>query len=201
MNERGDDNPIDKMRAGAPPRARQIQRVLVYGSASTQIDPRFIEQGREIGRRLAQAGCKVVYGGGSLGMMGAAADGALSAGGHVTGIIPRFMKEAEIMHQGVSDLRVVDDMHTRKRLMFDLCDAIVALPGGFGTVEELFEVITWKQVGRHTKPIIIVNLLNYWQPMLDFVDHMNTHKFLHSRADTFVVAATPQETMLQLGLA
>ena len=193
-------HPIARMREAMPARPKNLRSVLVYGSASTDIDPRFIALGHEMGRRIAQAGCDLVYGGGSLGMMGASADGALAAGGTVTGIIPQFMKDAEAMHKGVTDLKVVDDMHTRKRMMFDAADAIIALPGGYGTVEELFEVMTWKQVGRHNKPIVIVNLLDYWQPMLDFIDHMDRHKFLHHRSDTFAVAETPVDVMELLGL-
>ena len=195
-----DAHPIARMREGMPARPENLRSVLVYGSASTDIDPRFIALGHEMGRRIAQAGCNLVYGGGSLGMMGASADGALAVGGKVTGIIPQFMKDAEAMHKGVTDLKVVDDMHTRKRMMFDAADAMIALPGGYGTVEELFEVMTWKQVGRHNKPIVIVNLLDYWQPMIDFIDHMDRHKFLHHRSDTFAVAETPVDVMELLGL-
>lgn len=200
MTGSNDAHPIARMRADMPAQPENLRSVLVYGSASTDIDPRFIALGHEMGRRIAQAGCNLVYGGGSLGMMGASADGALAAGGTVTGIIPQFMKDAEAMHRGVTDLKVVDDMHTRKRMMFDAADAIIALPGGYGTVEELFEVMTWKQVGRHNKPIVIVNLLDYWQPMLDFIDHMDRHKFLHHRSDTFAVAETPVDVMELLGL-
>ena len=200
MTGSNDAHPIARMRADMPARPENLRSILVYGSASTDIDPRFIALGHEMGRRIAQAGCNLVYGGGSLGMMGASADGALAAGGTVTGIIPQFMKDAEAMHRGVTDLKVVDDMHTRKRMMFDAADAIIALPGGYGTVEELFEVMTWKQVGRHNKPIVIVNLLDYWQPMLDFIDHMDRHKFLHHRSDTFTVAETPVDVMELLGL-
>ena len=200
MSDGSNNEPhIVKLRSSRPPRPK-LNRVLVYGSASTQIDPRFIELGEQTGALLAKAGCKVVYGGGNLGMMGAVANGALNAGGHVTGVIPGFLKEAEIMHIGVQDLRVVDDMHERKRLMFDLSDAIVALPGGYGTVEEFFEVATWKQIGRHDKPIVVANFLDYWQPMIDFVEHMNVHKFLHHRADTFDVTDTPEGIMKLLGL-
>ena len=200
MTGSDDVHPIARMRATMPARPENLRSILVYGSASTEIDPRFITLGQEMGRLIAEAGCDLVYGGGSLGMMGASADGALAAGGRVTGIIPQFMKDAEAMHKGVTDLKVVDDMHTRKRMMFDAADAIIALPGGYGTVEELFEVMTWKQVGRHNKPIVIVNLLDYWQPMLDFIDHMDRHKFLHHRSDTFAVAETPVDVMELLGL-
>ena len=200
MTGSNDAHPIVRMRENMPTPPERLNSILVYGSASTEIDPRFIDLGQEMGRLIAQAGCNLVYGGGSLGMMGASADGALAAGGTVTGIIPQFMKDAEAMHKDVTDLKVVDDMHTRKRMMFDAADAIIALPGGYGTVEELFEVMTWKQVGRHNKPIVIVNLLNYWQPMLDFIDHMDQHKFLHHRSDTFAVAETPVDVMELLGL-
>ena len=131
---------------------------------------------------IGEAGLGLVYGGGQTGMMGAVADGALAAGAHVIGVIPEFLDRVEVGHQAVTDLRLVPDMHTRKRMMFDLAQAIVAMPGGFGTLEEIFEVITWKQLGRHTKPIVFFDTeQGYWQPLMDLVDHVEAQGFLHSR--------------------
>ena len=127
---------------------------------------------------IGEAGLGLVYGGGQTGMMGAVADGALAAGAHVIGVIPEFLDRVEVGHQAVTDLRFVPDMHTRKRMMFDLAQAIVAMPGGFGTLEEVFEVIAWKQLGRHTKPIVFFDTeQGYWQPLMDLVDHVEAQGF------------------------
>ena len=141
------------------PAAERIQRVCVYGGASEGSWEGYVDAARRLGEVIGLAGLDVVYGGGRTGMMGAMADGALAKDAHVIGVIPDFLDQVEVGHRDVTDLRLVPDMHTRKRMMFDLAQAIVAMPGGFGTMEEIFEVITWKQLGRHNKPIIFLFFL------------------------------------------
>lgn len=164
------------------PAAERIERVCVYGGASEGNWDGYVDAARRLGEVIGQAGLDVVYGGGRTGMMGAMADGALSKDAHVIGVIPNFLDKVEVGHRDVTDLRLVPDMHTRKRMMFDLAQAIVAMPGGFGTLEEIFEVITWKQLGRHNKPIIFFDTdQGYWQPMMTLIDHLEDQGFLHSR--------------------
>jgi hypothetical protein len=131
-----------------------------------------------LGRSLAEAGIGLVYGGGSLGLMGEVARSTLEAGGHVTGIIPSFLTEREHMLKDVNDLIVTRDMHERKQLMFDHSSAFVALPGGVGTLEELVEQLTWSQLGRHAKPIVVANIADFWTPFLDLLAHMRKETFI-----------------------
>jgi uncharacterized protein (TIGR00730 family) len=136
-----------------------------------------------LGRAIAKAGLELVYGGGGKGIMGAVADGALRAGGKVTGIIPRFLmtKEAtQVALQRLDELIVTDDMHQRKHMMFEKSDAFVALPGGIGTVEEIIEIMTWAQLGHHRKPIVFGNIGGFWNPMLALLDHMRAEGFIHT---------------------
>jgi uncharacterized protein (TIGR00730 family) len=137
-----------------------------------------MEAAAQVGRVLAERGVGVVYGGGRIGTMGAVADGALTAGGSVIGVIPRHMIEWEIAHDGLTELHVVDTMHERKALMADLSDAFVALPGGAGTLDELFEIWTWAQLDLHAKPIGLLNLDGYYDHLLAMIDHMVSEGFL-----------------------
>lgn len=137
-----------------------------------------------LGRLLARAGIELVYGGGSTGLMGAVADGALAEGGYVVGVLPRFMQEIEWGHAGLSDLLVVETMHERKRLMFETADAIVALPGGSGTLEELSEVITLKRLGMYTGPIVLVNTDGFYDTLLSFFDRAIQENFMDERHRT-----------------
>ncbi len=141
-----------------------MKRVCVYCASSNRCDTVFIDAARELGTCFAREGIGVVYGGGAVGLMGALADGATSAGGDVLGVIPEFMMEREWGHPGITELCVVPDMHQRKQMMIDAADALVALPGGCGTLEELFEAITWKRLGLHDKPIVIANLRGFFDP-------------------------------------
>jgi uncharacterized protein (TIGR00730 family) len=134
-------------------------------------DQRFRDGAARLGRLIAEAGLELVYGGGNIGLMGVAADAALEAGGKVIGIIPSDLKRAELAHQGLNELVVVGSMHERKRAMFERADAFVALPGGPGTLDETIEIITWRQLGLHDKPIIIVDDHGYWQPLIKLIDH------------------------------
>lgn len=157
----------------------ELRRVAVYCGSSGKCDPAFLDGAEETGRLLAEAGAEVVYGGGSNGLMGRLADGALAAGGAVTGVIPRFMVDVEWAHDGLTDLRVVDDMHTRKRTILDLADAVVALPGGCGTLEELLEAITWKRLGLFTGPIVIVNQGGFYGPCIDMLQTCVRERFMN----------------------
>lgn len=140
--------------------------VCLYCGSSNRADPAFYEAAAEFGREVARRGWRLVYGGGRVGLMGAAADGALEAGGEVIGIIPGFLHDFEVGHHGVTRLEVVESMHIRKMRMFDLSDAFCILPGGLGTLDETFEIMTWRQLGLHEKPIVLANLKGFWSPFL-----------------------------------
>lgn len=146
-----------------------LRRVCVFCASSRRIDPRFHRSAEALGRDLARRGVTVAYGGGSVGSMGALADGALAEGGRVVGVIPRFMVELEWAHQAV-ELEIVEDMHTRKRRMVEDADAVVALPGGSGTFEELFEVLTAKRLGLFFRPVVIVNERGYYDPLVRLLE-------------------------------
>jgi hypothetical protein len=155
-----------------------LQSICVYCGSGFGTDPAFIEAARALGRDMARAGVSLVYGGGNVGLMGAIARAVLDEGGHVTGIIPEFLKARELMIADAQELVVVPDMHTRKRLMFEKADAFVALPGGVGTLEELIEQMTWAQLGQHNKPILLANVAGFWRPLLDLLAHMNEAGFI-----------------------
>jgi uncharacterized protein (TIGR00730 family) len=155
-------------------------RVCVYCGSSPGNDPRFTAIAREFGGALARAGIGVVYGGGRVGLMGAVADAATEAGGEVIGIIPRFLEEREVAHRGV-DLRIVESMHERKQLMSELSDAFVALPGGFGTFEEFFEIVTWVQLGLIDAPCILANAGGYYDPLIALIDGAAASGFISAR--------------------
>lgn len=145
-------------------------RVCIYASSSDHANTQYTDDARRVGELLAQAGCEIVYGGGSRGSMGAVADGALAAGGRVIGILPRFMADLEWGHPGLTHLELVGDMRERKHLLLTGSDAVVAMPGGCGTLEELFEAITLKRLGIYHNPILLLNTRNYWSPLLKFMD-------------------------------
>ena len=144
----------------------ELKRICVYCGSSTVRDAAVEEEVRNFGREMARRGIQLVYGGSSLGLMGALADEVLAAGGMVIGVIPKALEGREAAHRGLTELRVVGTMHEREQLLFDLADAFVAFPGGFGTMEEIIEMVTWKQLGIHGKPIVIANLGGYFDPML-----------------------------------
>ncbi len=161
-----------------------IRSVCVYCGSSPGRGELYVKAGHTLGRAIAQAGLRLVYGGGTRGIMGAVADGALRAGGKVTGIIPRFLMNKEATATALDrldDLIVTDDMHQRKHSMFDKSDAFVALPGGIGTVEEIIEIMTWAQLGHHRKPIVFGNVGGFWNPMVALIDHMKAEGFIHTQ--------------------
>ncbi|MER8379759.1 TIGR00730 family Rossman fold protein [Mesorhizobium sp. M1399] len=160
-----------------------IRSVCVYCGSSPGRDETYIKAGHLLGRSIAKSGLRLIYGGGTKGIMGAVAEGALKAGGKVTGIIPRFLinREAtEIALDRLDELVITDNMHERKHRMFEKSDAFVALPGGIGTVEEIVEIMTWAQLGHHRKPIVFGNVGGFWDPMLALLDHMATEGFIHT---------------------
>jgi hypothetical protein len=159
-----------------------VKSVCVYCGASDGASPAFLKIATDIGRALGEHRIRLIYGGGGIGLMGAVADAALAAGGEVVGIIPEHLQQAELGHRGLTDLKIVDSMHTRKRMMFDLSEAFIVLPGGMGTLDEMFEIITWRQLGMHDKPIILVNHGDYWDPLLDLIDHVIGNGFARPAA-------------------
>ena len=148
-----------------------MRSVCVYCASSVGADPRFTAAATEVGATIARRGLELVYGGGRVGLMGAVADAALAAGGRVVGVIPEFLQAREVHHTGVTELMVVDSMHDRKALMASRSDAFLALPGGFGTFEELFEVITWTQLDLQRKPVGLLNVAGFYDGLIDFIDH------------------------------
>ncbi|WMS41782.1 TIGR00730 family Rossman fold protein [Acuticoccus sp. MNP-M23] len=161
----------------------EIDSVCVYCGSADGNDPRFAAAADELGRTLAEAGVDLVYGGGSLGLMGRVARAAMGAGGKVLGIIPQFLHDREVMLREVTELVVTDDMHARKRLMFDRSDGFVALPGGIGTLEELVEMMTWSQLGQHEKPIVVANIEGFWDPLAELIGHMKAAGFIRPEWD------------------
>ncbi len=155
--------------------------VCVYCGSSAGRDPAFLDAAIRLGEILAREKIELVYGGGSLGMMGAVAEAALKAGGHVTGIIPKFLDDVEKQFEDVTELYVTHSMHERKQMMFERSDAFIGLPGGMGTLEEMVEVMAWGNLGVHAKPMVLVDIHHYWAPLTDLIDHMIEQKFL--RAD------------------
>jgi uncharacterized protein (TIGR00730 family) len=155
----------------------RIRSVCVYCGSADAVDQRYRAAAAELGRSLAAAGIVLVFGGGRIGLMGVAADAALAAGGRVVGIIPAALRDAELAHQGVSELVVVDTMHDRKRIMAERADAFAILPGGIGTLDEAFEILTWRQLKLHDKPIFLVDVAGYWQPLRALLDHIVAHNF------------------------
>lgn len=157
---------------------KPIKSICVYCGSGFGDDPVFAENAAALGRSMAEQGLRLVYGGGNVGLMGTIAQSVLDNGGYVTGIIPDFLKSREKLLDEVQETIVVPDMHTRKRLMFEKADAFVALPGGIGTLEELVEQMTWAQLGRHTKPILMLNVKGFWKPLLTLLAHMREQGFI-----------------------
>jgi uncharacterized protein (TIGR00730 family) len=152
--------------------------VCVFCGSNGGADPAYVSAAEEVGAGLAERGIRIVYGGGRVGLMGALADAARAADGEVIGVMPQALVDREIGHTGIDDLRVVDTMHERKALMVELSDAFVALPGGIGTLEELFEVYTWAQLGIHAKPLALLDVAGYYEPLAAFLDHSVAERFL-----------------------
>jgi hypothetical protein len=174
----------------------KIRTVCVYCGSGPGTNPKFIEGAIALGKAFADNGIRLVYGGGSLGMMGAVATSVLDHGGSVTGIIPDFLTSRENALTRVQEMIVTPDMHERKRLMFERSDAFVAMPGGIGTLEEVVEQLTWQQLGRHSKPILLANFDGFWEPLLALLTHMRATQFIRPTLPVDVLKAERVEDIL-----
>ena len=176
-----------------------MRRVLVFCGSSPGRLPAYVEAATALGGELAAQGIGLVYGGAQIGVMGALADAVLAGGGEVIGVIPRLLLAKEVAHTGVADMRVVETMHERKALMESLADGVMALPGGFGTLEELFEITTWAQLGIHTKPVALLNVAGYWDGLLAFIDQMVDERFLRAeQREALLVGDSPAELLARM---
>lgn len=168
------------------------RRICVFSGSSAGISEAYGRAARALGKLLAQGGIDLVYGGAAVGLMGAVADAALAEGGHVTGVIPQALVDREVAHRGLTELRIVNSMHERKAVMADLSDGFIAMPGGIGTFEELFEVWTWAQLGSHAKPCALLNILGFYDRLLEFLDHVVGQGFLKTvHRDMLIVEEDP----------
>lgn len=173
-----------------------MKSICIYCGSKTGAAPAYAEAAREAGRALAEQGVRLVYGGGRVGLMGVAADACLDAGGQVTGVIPDFLAVREVAHPRVQDMRVVTSMHERKQIMADESDGFIALPGGIGTMEELFEIWTWSQLGRHAKPVGLLNVAGYFDHLLAFLDRMTEEGFIEARHRKALVTADTLDVLI-----
>ncbi|TFH37284.1 MAG: TIGR00730 family Rossman fold protein [Anaerolineales bacterium] len=173
-----------------------MKTICVYCGSSDQIDEVFLTAADRMGKALSERGIGLIFGAGRTGMMGRLADAVLAHGGQAIGVIPKIFETPELMHHGLSELHVVDDMHARKAMMMALADAFVALPGGFGTFEELFEVLTWSQIGLHRKPIGVLNVANYFAPLLDLIQHARAQGFIYSEHRQLLISELQPEALL-----
>ena len=173
-----------------------MKRLAVYCGSATPSDPAYIEVARLTGRTLAARGIGVVYGGGRLGLMGAVADSALAAGGEVIGVIPQALVDAEVAHRGLSELHVVETMHQRKQAFTELSDGFVTLPGGTGTMDELWEAMSWAQIGYHRKPVGLLNAAGYYDGLVQFVETMGEVGFLRPQHRGLLIVDTALDGLL-----
>lgn len=175
----------------------QLERVCVYCGSSDQSNSTYFEAAAQMGRTLASRAITLVYGGGGTGMMGKLADAVLENDGQVIGIIPQMFETPALLHSGLTELRVVGTMHERKAQMAEIADAFIALPGGFGTFEELFEILTWSQIGLHHKPIGILNVNRYFNPLLTLIDHARTEGFIYSEHKQLLINEADPGVLLE----
>ncbi|MEM9692203.1 MAG: TIGR00730 family Rossman fold protein [Myxococcota bacterium] len=176
---------------------RSFARICVYCGSSNQVDPRWFEVARSVGERLVSRGLAVVYGGGSVGLMGAVADAALAGGGEVYGVIPQKLFDLELGHPGLTELHVVETMHQRKQRMAELADAFIALPGGWGTLEEIFEVTTWTQLQYHDKPVGLLNAHGFYDGLIAFLDHVRDQRFIRLAHRRILADASELDLLLE----
>ncbi len=173
-----------------------IQRLAVYCGSAPGTDPAFAEAARDLGRTMVERGLDLVYGGGRLGLMGIIADTVIAAGGKTFGVIPRALVDKEVAHTGLTELVEVTTMHERKAKMTELCDAFVCLPGGIGTLDEMFEAWTWNALGYHAKPFALLNVSGFWTPFLEFMEHVSDSGFLsRPRLGQLLVGESPDEVI------
>jgi len=173
-----------------------FRRICVYAGSAPGASPVYVAAATELAAAIVRRGAGIVYGGGSVGMMGAVADAALAAGGDVVGVMPRFLEERELRHPGVTDVRVTETMHERKLLMADLADAFVVLPGGVGTLEEVVEMLSWSKLGLHRKPIGLLDTARFWRPLNDLLDHMIDEEFLGAEHRRLLLADAEADALL-----
>jgi uncharacterized protein (TIGR00730 family) len=173
-----------------------VQSICVFCGSSQGNDPAYEDAAHSLGETLAEAGITLVYGGGHVGLMGVVANAALASGGEAVGVIPRSLVEREISHNGLTDLHVVGSMHERKAMMSELSEGFIALPGGTGTLEEFFEVLTWAQLGEHGKPCGLLNIAGYYDPLLAIFDHMVDKGFLSETNRSIVIVETEPAALL-----
>jgi uncharacterized protein (TIGR00730 family) len=178
-----------------------IRSICVYCGSSPGNDPIYVEAARRFGRTLAREKLKLIYGGGGIGLMGEIARAVMDAGGEVTGVIPDFLVARENALEGARGVIVTNDMHERKRTMFELADAFVALPGGIGTLEELVEQMTWIQLGRHKKPLLLLNLKKFWEPLLALLDHQRKQGFIGNNSFEYLVSDRVEDIVPKLRAA
>lgn len=180
----------------------EIRTICVYCGSGPGGDPVYMTEAARFGELMAREGVGLVYGGGSRGLMGAVAGAVLANGGRVTGIIPDFLQSKEKTQTGAQEIIITPDMHSRKQIMFDRADAFVALPGGIGTLEELVEQLTWKQLGRHPKPILMANIGGFWDPLLALLEHMVKSDFIHTLHQfNYLIAQSADEIIPMLRTA
>ena len=179
-----------------------VKRLCVFCGASGEVDPVYRDAATRLGRLIAEAGIELVYGGGHIGLMGLLADAALKAGGKVTGVITDYLNQREIGHAGLSELVVVETMHARKQRMSELADAFAILPGGFGTLDETLEILTWRQLGLHDRPLLIVNIAGYWDTLLALFEQVIAQNFAGASArDLYRVVAGVEAVLPALAAA
>ena len=174
-----------------------LQSICVFCGSSAGASDDYVVAARAFATEAACRGIRLVYGGASVGLMGAFADAALAAGGSIVGVIPRALMNREIAHRGLSELRIVDSMHERKATMAELADAFVALPGGLGTLEELFEIWTWRQLGLHAKPYGVLNVRDYYTPLIHFLDHACNEGFVRRAQRAMLVVDTDSRSLIE----
>ena len=173
-----------------------LKTVCVYCGSSDQTDEVYLRAAQAMGEALSERGLGLIFGAGKTGMMGRVADAVLANGGQAIGVIPKIFETPELMHNDLSELHVVESMHARKAMMMELSDALVALPGGFGTFEELFEALTWSQIGLHHKPIGVLNIDNYFTPLLDLIEHAREQGFIYSEHRQLLISETQPQDLL-----
>ncbi len=173
-----------------------MRRICVFSGSNTGVGDAYLNSARGLGRAIARRGWVLVYGGASVGLMGAIADAALDAGGEAIGVIPQMLVDKEIAHTSLTKLHVVRSMHERKALMAELADGFIALPGGIGTLEELFEVWTWAQLGSHAKPCGLLDICGFYTPLLAFLDHVTAEAFLSSAHRSMLLVADEADDLL-----
>ena len=177
-----------------------MNSICVFCGSSSGTEAAFEQVACQLGKTLAEQGIRLIYGGADVGLMGAVANGALDNGGEVVGVLPHFLKDLEVGHTGLTELVLVDSMHERKTKMSELCDGVIALPGGFGTTEELFEMLTWGQLGLHDKPIALLNVNGFYNPLIEFVGRMVSSGFLKKvNQDMLLVGSTVDEVLVRMG--